>query len=156
MLSPVNRQIPIMVNQKYLFNSVLLQEQIQKLHMERKAGKVPSKRTGRLTKEERLLILAKTDNKCHICGQVISLTDFHADHVVFHISSGIHRVDNYMPACFICNNYRWHYLPEELQLILKIGVWAKTEIEKKSALGNEMASKFVAKENKRINTKPRT
>ena len=156
MLSPVNRQIPIMVNQKYLFNSVLLQEQIQKLHMERKAGKVPSKRTGRLTKEERLLILAKTDNKCHICGQVISLTDFHADHVVSHISGGIHRVDNYLPACFICNNDRWHYLPEELQLILKIGVWAKTEIEKKSALGNEMASKFVAKENKRINTKPRT
>ena len=143
-----------MANHKYLFDAVLLQEQIRKLHMERKAGKVPSKRVGRLTKEERLLILAKTDSKCHICGQDISLTDFHADHVVSHIRGGIHRVDNYLPACFICNNYRWHYLSEELQLILKIGVWAKTQIEKKSALGNEMALKFVAKENKRINTRP--
>ena len=115
-----------MANHKYLFDAVLLQEQIRKLHMERKAGKVPSKRVA----------------------------DFHADHVVSHIRGGIHRVDNYLPACFICNNYRWHYLAEELQLILKIGVWAKTEIEKKSALGNEMALKFVAKENKRINTSP--
>ena len=144
-----------MVNHQYLFDSTLLQEQILKLHKERKASKVPSRRVGRLTKEERLLILAKTDSKCHICGQGISLTEFQADHVVSHIRGGIHRVDNYLPACFICNNYRWHYLPEEMQLILKIGVWAKTEIERKSSLGISMASKFVSKENKRLNTKPR-
>lgn len=144
-----------MANHNYLFDSVLLQEQIEKLHEERKAGKLPSKRTGRLTKEERLLILAKTDSKCHICGQDLSLTTFQADHVVSHVRGGIHRVDNYLAACFICNNYRWHYLPEELQLILKIGVWAKTEIERKSAIGILMASKFASKENRRINTKPR-
>ncbi len=144
-----------MTNYPYLFDPALLQREIKKLHMKRKASKKPTKRVGRLTKNERLHILAKTDNKCHICGQDISLTEFQADHVVSHIRGGIHRVDNYLPSCFICNNYRWHYLPEELQLILKIGVWAKTEIERESAIGISMASKFVAKENRRKNTKPR-
>jgi len=153
--TPQNLQIFSMTNHPYLFEPTLLQKQIKKLHMQRKAGKIPSKRVGRLTKNERLLILAKTDSKCHICGQDVSLTEFQADHVVSHIRGGIHRVDNYLPACFICNNYRWHYLPEELQLILKIGVWAKTEIERKSVIGISMASKFVSKENRRINTKPR-
>ena len=132
-----------------------MQEQIQKLHIERKTAKGPSKRIGRLNKEERLQILAKTVCKCHICGQELSLAEFQADHVVSHVRGGIHKVDNYLPACFICNNYRWHYLPEELQLILKIGVWAKTEIERKSTIGNLMASKFAAKEVRRINTNPR-
>ena len=143
-------------NQPYLFESTLLQEEIKRLHMKRKMGKIPSKRIGHLTKSERLFILAKTNSKCHICGQEISLAKFQADHVVSHVSGGAHKVDNYLPSCFICNNYRWHYLPEEIQLILKIGVWAKTEIERKSPLGISIASKFVAKENRRQNTKLRT
>ncbi len=145
-----------MPNVKYLFDPFLLQAQIAQLHKERKARKVPSKRTGRLTKTERILILAKTDCKCHICGQELTLDEFQADHVVSHVHGGKHGVDNYLPVCFICNNYRWHYLPEELQLILKIGVWAKTEIEKQSTLGISMASKFVLKEKLRIKAKPRS
>jgi 5-methylcytosine-specific restriction endonuclease McrA len=144
-----------MTNHIYLFDPILLQEQIKKLHIERKTSKIPLKREKRLTKNERLTILEKTDGKCHICGQDISINEFQADHVVSHVRGGTHSVDNYLPACFICNNYRWHYLPEELQLILKIGVWAKTEIEKNSTIGISMASKFTLKENKRINAKPR-
>ena len=139
-----------MIEPKHLFDADLLQEEIFRLHIKRKAGKIPSKRKERLTKKERLTILSKTDSKCHICGKEISLTEFQADHVVSHISGGLHNVDNYLPACFICNNYRWHYLPEELQLILKIGVWAKTEIENKTTLGNLMAAKFVLKEKRRV------
>lgn len=139
-----------MIESPHFFDATLLQEEIYKLHMKRKAGKIPSKRNSRLTKKERLIILSKTDSKCHVCGKEISLTEFQADHVVSHISGGIHRIDNYLPACFICNNYRWHYLPEELQLILKIGVWAKTEIENKTTLGNLMVVKFVNKEKRRV------
>lgn len=76
--------------------------------------------------------------------------------MVSHVRGGAHRVDNYLPACFICNNYRWHYLPEELQLILKIGVWARTEIEKETTLGNAMALKFAAKENRRKKVSEKT
>ena len=142
-----------MSEQPYLFDADLLQKEIYKLHMKRKNGKMPSKRNERLSKKDRLLILAKTNNKCHICGKDVSLEEFQADHVVSHISGGLHKIDNYLPACFICNNYRWHYLPEELQLILKFGVLVKTEIEKNTSLGNLVASKFVLKESRRVKKK---
>ena len=139
-----------MNKQEYLFDADLLQKEIYRLHMKRKKGKVPSKRIGRLSRKDRLLILAKTNNKCHICGTETSLTNFQADHVTSHISGGLHKIDNYLPSCSVCNNYRWHYLPEELQLVLKIGVFAKTEIEKGTILGNSIASKFVLKERRRV------
>lgn len=142
-----------MENQDFLFDAELLQQKIFKLHMARKAGKIPSVRKGKLTKKERALIFSKTDGKCHVCGDQLSLESFEADHIISHVSGGLHKVDNFLPACFICNNYRWHYLPEELQLVLKLGVWAKTVIENKTALGNLMATKFVGKENSRIKNK---
>jgi hypothetical protein len=33
-----------------------------------------------------------------------------------------------LPAHSTCNNYRWDYLPEEFQYILKLGVWASTQM----------------------------
>lgn len=144
-----------MENPAYLFNPMRLRNRLIKLHEKRKASKQPAKRTKRLTKSERAEILSKTDGKCHICGQKLSVDKFQADHVVSHVRGGQHHVDNYLPACFVCNNYRWHYLPEELQLILKIGVWARTEMEKGTGLGDLMAAKFVAKESRRKNTMPR-
>lgn len=129
---------------------VRLQKVIYKLHMRRKKGKKPSKRYIRLTKNERVIIYSKTNGCCHVCGKKLLLNDFQADHVVSHISGGSHKVDNYLPSCFICNNYRWHYIPEELQLILKIGVWAKSEIVNWTTLGILMATKYVKKENRRM------
>ena len=138
-----------MKQQISFLSPVLLQEEIYNLHMRRRNEKMPSQRRGRLTKKERIMIYSKTDGRCHVCGMEILLNEFQADHVISHIHGGSHKVDNYLPACFICNNYRWHYLPEELQLILKIGVLAKTEIENKTTLGNLMALKYVKKENRR-------
>ena len=134
----------------YLLNQNMLQKEIYSLHMRRRNEKKPSKRKGRLTNKDRIIIYSKTDGRCHVCGLKISLDEFQADHVFSHVHGGSHKVDNYLPACFICNNYRWHYLPEELQLILKIGVYAKTEIENGTTLGNLMAKKYVAKENRRM------
>lgn len=139
-----------MNKQEYLFDADLLQKEIYRLHMKRMKGKVPSKRIGRLSKKDRLLILDKTNSKCHICGTEISIINFQADHVTSHIIGGLHKIDNYLPSCQVCNNSRWHYLPEELQLILKIGVFAKTEIEKGTILGKSIASKFVLKELRRF------
>ena len=127
-----------------------LQKAIYKWHMKRKNEKKPSKRNSRFTKNERVIIFSKTDGYCHVCGIKLSLDDFQADHVVPHIRGGTHNVENYLPSCFICNNYRWHYIPEELQLILKIGVWAKSEVEKWTPLGNQIAANYVKKENRRM------
>ncbi|MGZ5246852.1 MAG: hypothetical protein ACXWV5_07395 [Flavitalea sp.] len=40
-------------------------------------------------------------------------------------------------------SYRWHYSPEEIQIILKLGVWAKTKIVNDPVLGMEIANNFV-------------
>ncbi len=49
----------------------------------------------------------------------------------------------------MCNNYRWHYSAEEIQWILKLGVWARGQIVNETALGKLMAEKFIQHEMKR-------
>lgn len=107
-------------------------------------------RRKRLTKSERKEILDKTAGRCHICGGVIS-GKWQADHVLAHSTGGEHDVDNYLPAHDLCNNYRWDYSEDEFQFILKIGVWARTQIEKRTKVGNAVADKFVAHEQRRAN-----
>src|SRR5688500_12174700 len=91
-----------------------------------------------LRPEERRQILAKTAGRCHICGGEVEGDAWHADHVLAHSAGGAHSVDNYLPAHSLCNNYRWDYSPEEFQLVLKIGVWARTLMEKGGAFGEEL------------------
>jgi hypothetical protein len=50
----------------------------------------------------------------------------------------------------MCNNYRWDYLPEEFQEILKLGVWLRTQIENKKKIGLDTADKFIKYEHQRI------
>jgi hypothetical protein len=56
---------------------------------------------------------------------------------------GTHHVDNYLPAHGLCNNYRWHYEPEEFQWIMKLGVWFRSQIEKGDAEALNLAERFV-------------
>ncbi|ACD89675.1 HNH nuclease [Chlorobium limicola DSM 245] len=116
----------------------------------REQGKDANRRPRRfrLTTEERAAILRKTGGKCHICGGDIS-GRWHADHVLAHSTGGIHAAENFLPAHVTCNNYRWDYLPEEFELILKLGVWARSEVEKDSDVGLAIAKKFSQKELKR-------
>ena len=119
------------------------------LHHERKVNKIKSKRAI-LKPKERLEVLKKTDSRCHVCGITLD-QKFQADHIKCHSSGGLHNVNNYLPSCELCNNYRWHYSPHEIQWILKIGVWAKSQIEKESKLGLQIASSFINNEHKREN-----
>jgi hypothetical protein len=102
-----------------------------------------------LTRSERAAVLAKTGKRCHICGGEIN-GSWQADHVLAHSGGGQHRADNYLPAHKLCNNYRWDYLEEEFQNILKLGVWARTQIENGTAIGNNIAKRFVSYERQRI------
>lgn len=94
---------------------------------------------------ERQRVHAKTAGLCHICGGMVD-EGWQADHVLAHSSGGGTDADNYLAAHTLCNNYRWDYLPQELQTILKLGVWARTQIEKNTLLGQQLASAFVAHE----------
>ena len=114
--------------------------------LERAKGRASRKR---LTANQRNRVLAKTDGRCHICGGKVGAR-WQAGHVRPHSRGGGHAEENYLAAHALCNNYRWHYLPEEFQYIMKLGVWAKYQVEKETAVGEKIASGFVQHERRRM------
>ena len=63
---------------------------------------------------------------------------------------GEHSADNYLPAHQVCNNYRWDYLPEEFQEILRMGVWIRTQVQERSKIGQLVGDAYLQHERKRI------
>jgi hypothetical protein len=58
---------------------------------------------------------------------------------------GLDSPENFLLAHRLCNKYRWDYLSEEFQWILKMGVWSRTLIQNSSpgdGLGRKMAERF--------------
>jgi 5-methylcytosine-specific restriction endonuclease McrA len=129
-----------------------LQAHLIGLRSQRRLGKRNSLRRPRtsLTAAERRQVLAKTSGRCHICGGMIEGASWQADHVMAHSVGGTHNVDNYLPAHSVCNNYRWDYQPEEFRYILKLGVWARTQIERGTNVGNDVATAFAGHEARRV------
>lgn len=112
-------------------------------------GRAKTTRTS-LSPAARAEVLRSTNARCHICGGEIAEGErWTADHVRPHARGGDAAINNHLPAHGLCNNYRWHYSPEELQWILKLGVWARTQIERKDPLALELATRFVRHERKR-------
>ena len=142
-----------MYTETYLTDPKLLHRKIAKLHEKRRKSKKDDVPTKRLSQTQRLNIHSKTHGRCHFCGIKVRIENFEADHIVSHIRGGEHSVDNYLPSCFTCNNYRWHYLPRELQIILKLGVWMRTEIEHQSLIGRDVAARFSKREKSRVKRK---
>ena len=104
---------------------------------------------SRLSRADREMVLRKTGGKCHICGGAIT-GRWHADHVLAHSRGGSNTSDNYLPAHAACNNYRWDYSPEEFHYILKLGVWLRTQIERRSEIGLSAAAPFARHEASRM------
>jgi hypothetical protein len=132
------------VNDADKFKDVLLG-----LRLYRRENKIKTKRKYRLTKSDRKTIHEKTDGKCHICGQVVPVEKFEADHVKAHATGGHSYLDNFLPTCKTCNNYRWDYSPDEIKWILKLGIWARKQIENNTGLGRQMAKTFIGYEHNR-------
>ena len=109
----------------------------------------PKARRQSFTNANRATIASKTDGRCHICGGVLDAA-WEVDHVIAHGIGGRHQLDNYLPAHALCNNYRWHYLPEEFQWVLKIGVWARLIMEQETQLGKQLAERFCQYERARV------
>jgi hypothetical protein len=59
-------------------------------------------------------------------------------------------LDNYLPAHATCNNYRWDYTGAEFQEILKLGVCARTQVERGTGIGREIAARFSGHEVRRL------
>jgi hypothetical protein len=119
---------------------------IDDLQKNRRISKVPGIKRSALTQKQRQLIFEKTNGRCHICGIELDVIKFQADHVKSHSSGGDHPENNYLPSCATCNNYRWHYSSEEIQIILKLGVWFKKKIARDLSSGPDLANEFVKHE----------
>jgi hypothetical protein len=133
-----------MVRQAESFRAKLV-----RLHETRRKEKKRTKKQRRaLTAMQRRLVLEKTAGRCHVCGGKVGRR-WQADHVSPHTRGGSHAEDNYLAAHALCNNYRWHYLPEELQLVMKLGVWARAQVEKGTPLGMAIAAGFLTHERRR-------
>lgn len=127
-----------------------LRNRLLALRRLREARKAANRRPRprRLTAAERSLILAKTGGKCHVCGGNI-VGSWNADHVLAHSAGGVDSADNFLPAHSTCNNYRWDYLAEEFELILKLGVWARTQVERGTPPGRIIGQGFSMHEARR-------
>jgi 5-methylcytosine-specific restriction endonuclease McrA len=113
------------------------------------AGRADRRRHGP-TRADRKAILLKADGRCHICGGSIETDEaWQADHVLARSSGGKYSLENYLPAHALCNNYRWDYSAEEFQLILKLGVWLRTQIERGTTIGLTAATAFAGHERSR-------
>lgn len=120
-----------------------LATRLKVLHEERKLFPRPPRRLS-LTSDQRSEVLTKTDARCHLCGGEITENKFAADHVLSHAAGGEHKLENYLPAHGLCNGARWFYSPEEFQWILRMGVWARKQMEDQTPIGIEMGRVFVA------------
>ncbi len=120
---------------------------VQRNDAHKQAQKMPRKA---LTAEERVAILGKTGGRCHICGgEIVPNSYWEADHVLRHGVGGGNKSDNYLAAHGLCKPYRWDHLPEEMQWLLKIGVWARKQMESNSECGRKMTNLFFENELRR-------
>ena len=102
-------------------------------------------------KLDRVAIFKKTEGRCHICGGDIDPASYwEADHVFPASGGGASDIGNYLPAHGLCNTAKWDQSGEELQWVLKIGVWAKKQMEGSSELGSRMLTLFWNHEQKRV------
>jgi hypothetical protein len=143
-------EIPVSSNKFAEYLRKLRQKRLSIQHLQ----KGLKKKRHPLAKADRKIILEKTNGRCHICGGRVG-ERWQADHVLAHSAGGAHSAANYLPAHPTCNNYRWNYLPEEFELILKLGVWIRTQIEKETKVGKECGNAFLAYERNREKRKER-
>jgi 5-methylcytosine-specific restriction endonuclease McrA len=129
--------------------SKYLQELRSKREKRKKLRKASLGNRRRLKSKERDEILSKTGKRCHICGGIIE-NKWEADHVLSYSGGGENIVENFLPAHSMCNNYRWNYISAEFHEILRMGVWLRTQIERKTTIGKKAGNEFIKHEKQRI------
>lgn len=131
-------EIPYIDNREFLFTEL---RRLKELRSKTKLkGKVKT-----LKKSEKTLIYEKTSGTCHICGCELSDKKFS-------LTSSIKKevsVENSMPACQSCKRLYDNYMPSEIKWIIKIGMWARTQIEFETEIGQEIAIELIVSEKER-------
>ena len=95
-------------------------------------------------------IWEKTGGHCHFCGDPVNfdkrgwangdLTGYwEIDHVIQRDKGGSVLAQNCLPACTTCNRLRWHRTGEQMRDLLFLGLIARDEIRRQSAVGRVLA-----------------
>jgi len=105
---------------------------------------VPRRRRAPSTKARRI-IFQKTGGLCHVCGGALD-EHWTADHVKPFAKGGQSDIDNFLPACSICNRLKWHRTPEVIRFIMQLGIYARKQIEHDTPLGRQIAALFKRRE----------
>jgi HNH endonuclease len=96
------------------------------------------------------VVFGRTTGHCHFCGDPLVLAKYgwkvlddldgawELDHIIQKGKGGSNDANNCLPACVRCNRLRWHRQGEDLRELLLLGLIAKDEIKKSSAIGKEL------------------
>jgi len=124
-----------------------LVKRLRLLHERRKLFPRQARRLH-LPSAQRRIVYKKTGGRCHLCGGKLNGEDFAADHVLSHAVGGKSGIGNFLPAHGLCNGSRWFYSAGEFKWILRMGVWARKQIEDQTRMGRCMVPEFLKKEKK--------
>jgi len=89
------------------------------------------------TKQQRELIRKKTGGLCHICGGRLG-SRWVSDHVKPVAKGGSSSIENFLPACAVCNRLKWHREPKVIRKIMQLGIYCNKEIDSDTVLGREI------------------
>jgi hypothetical protein len=148
-----------------------LQEHLKVLHEQRKKYQAERRKKGTLPKRRHLSesgrkrVFDKTGDRCHLCGgkrtevskgELKEEREFVVDHIVPFASEGADSEVNFLAAHGLCNGARWFYSPEEFQWILRMGTWARKQMEDgKSDFSANMRQQFLKNEKNVIKRRKR-
>jgi hypothetical protein len=113
---------PVIVNDKYetvdvFGNKVQVKEHVEKMVL---SNSVNSQSVSRkkIPQDVRLLVYARDNGICKICGKPLSVNDFTVDHIVPLNRGGKDDVENLRCTCARCNKWKGDSLDEEMVTML--------------------------------------
>ena len=128
----------------YIDKSIFFSAELRRIRNEREKLKKErkGKKTVRLKKQEKIDIYNKTKGICHICGSKLSESKFS---ITSSLTNEI-SVETSLPACKDCKRFYDNYLPDEIKWMIKLGMWAKTQVEFETDLGKTIALDITEQE----------
>lgn len=66
----------------------------------------------------RALIYEKCGGRCGYCGMAVTYREMQMDHMHPRVAGGLDHIDNLLPSCRCCNNYKLFYPLEQFRKMI--------------------------------------
>jgi len=91
-----------------------------------------------LRKQLRELVYAKCGGRCGYCGWTITMREMQMDHIHPRVAGGLDHIDNLLPACRKCNNYKLFFPLEQFRKM----VATQVELLRRNSMNFRTAERF--------------